>query len=166
MATVSTLTAPILALQAPLLNLAYTLTGDRKDAYDLLRDTTRRAMAAPGAFSTRESLFAVMHTIYDSTYSSRAARRRAEAALRSYTLPAHADTAADEAVVSPEGTISEERATKALSAIGDSRHNRAMAMRAAGYRYRDIAREAGISVLRARLRVIFASISLRAIIAG
>lgn len=165
MATISTLTAPILALQTPLLNLAYSLTGDRNDAYDLLRDTTRRAMSAPGVFSTRESLFAVMHTIFDSVYSGRATRRRSEAAARAYSLPRHATLTTDSEVNVPEGTVTVDRAEEALASIRDERHHRAMTLRATGYRYRDIAREAGISVFRARLRVVLAAISLRAILA-
>lgn len=163
MATDNTSSSPILAFQAPLLNLAYTLTGDRDDAYSLLRDTTRRAMAAPGAFSTRESLFAVMHTIYNSTYSSRAMRRRAQAATRSYILPAYADNSEEADTVTPAGSVSDTVAAKAIAALRDVRHHRAMAMRAAGYRYREIADTEGISILRACLRVILASISLRAI---
>lgn len=158
MATSSSYTTAILALQAPLLNLAYTLTGDRTDAQSLLNDTTQRAMSAPAAFTTRESLFAVMHSIFESSYSSRAAQRRYEVNHRAYALPAHAT--GEE--TTPHGTHAADTIDSAIAAIPDRRHSYALAMRAAGYRYKEIARAEGVSTLRIRLRVFLASISLRA----
>ncbi len=156
----NTHTTAILALQAPLLNLAYTLTGDRTDAKNLLHDTTQRAMSAPAAFTTRESLFAVMHSIFDASYSARAHRRRIEANHRVYALPAIAES--EETV--PAGTHAADALHTAIAAIPDRRHSYALAMRAAGYRYKEIARAEGVSSLRIRLRVFLASISLRALL--
>lgn len=161
MATNSSNIPAVMALQAPLLSLAYSLTGDRTEAYNLLRDTTRRVMATPSDYTSRESLFAAMKSIFNSSYSTRAARHRVEVATRPYKLPVHA-AMADAADEIPEGTVSAAHATGLISSILDRRYSRAMAMRAAGYRYREIAREAGITVLGARIRVAFAAISLRA----
>ncbi|MCM1029574.1 MAG: hypothetical protein NC342_08365 [Pseudoflavonifractor sp.] len=161
----SSYSSAILAQQAPLLNLAYTLTGNRDDAYALLRDTTRRAMSAPAAFTTRDSLFAVMRTIFDSAYSARAAKRRQQVSARAYAIPSHAVAHHDADDTIPQGTHTVSQITGAIASLRDRRHSYALSMRAAGYRYSEIARAEGVSTLRIRLRVALAAISLRALLA-
>lgn len=159
--SITTHTSIVKELQAPLLSFAYTLTGDRTEAHNLLRDTNNVALAESDEYRTREGLFATMKRIYDSFYSSRADSRRMEISSRPYTLPTHA-AMADAADEIPESTVTTEKATAYLNAILDRRSNRVMTMRAAGYRFREIAREEGITVFRARLLVAMASVSLRA----
>ena len=146
----------VMELQAPLLNLAYTLTGNRTDAYSLLRDTTIIAMSESEAYKTREGLFEAMKRIFDTTYSSRATRRRIEVCSRPYRLPQSVATA-DAFDEKPEGAESVDRIP-----INRCRYHKAVTMRAAGYRFREIANHEGISLLNARIRVMLGSISLRA----
>lgn len=159
---ITTRRADIMALQAPLLSLAYILTGNRTEAYNLLRDTTRRAMmATDGLPISRESLFRSMRSIFAASYSGRAVKRQMEAPTRPYNLPAHVSMA-DAADDIPEGTVSAHTAGALLGAIADTRYSSLLAKRAAGYRFREIARETGLSLLTVRIRVALASISLRA----
>lgn|GEM_PF-2527382 len=161
-ATMNPNTQPIvMELQAPLLNLAYTLTGNRTDAYSLLRDTTIIAMSESEAYKTREGLFEAMKRIFDTTYSSRATRRRIEVCSRPYRLPQSVATA-DAFDEKPEGAESVDRIHDYFNAILDGRYHKAVTMRAAGYRFREIANHEGISLLNARIRVMLGSISLRA----
>ncbi len=159
--SITTHNAIVKELQAPLLSFAYTLTGDRNEAQSLLRDTNNVALADSDEYRTREGLFAAMKRIYETFYSSRAERRRMEISSRPYTLPTHAamPDAADEI---PENTVTTEKDTAYFEAVLDRRANRVMSMRAAGYRYKEIAREEGITVFRARILVAMASASLRA----
>lgn len=152
----------ILALQAPLLNLAYTLTGNRNDAYTLLRETTEKAMTAPEAYDSRDALFNAMRSIFGTYYNSRARQRRLSVSSRAYALPPEASVEVDIDAI-PEGTSSPARIADAFKSISDDRHRRALILRSTGYSFSEIARSEGISVLRARLRVALASVSFRAI---
>lgn len=149
----------VLQFQAPLLSLAFTLTGDRTDAHRLLAETTKVAMNDVEKYSTRERLFAAMRRIYAGSYSSRAVSRRGEICSRPYILPAHATT---EAIEMPVGTLSADDVSNVLDTILDERYNRVMTMRATGYRISEIARSEGISLIRAYILVVMAAISLRA----
>lgn len=151
----------VTALQAPLLRLAYTLTGERSEAYNLLRDTTRSVMSRPaGVIPSPESLFEVMREIYRASYSTRADKHRVEVATRRlYAIPA-GEVSTDDTV--PEGTMSASHATTLLTRVADPHHRRALSLRAVGYTYREIARLDGISAIRARFRVLMGGISLRA----
>ncbi|MBD5346666.1 MAG: hypothetical protein HDR92_06000 [Bacteroides sp.] len=154
-------TSPIQNHQAHLISLAYTLTGDRNDARNLLRDTTRIAMNSSAENQTEEGLFRTMQSIYEHIYKSKALSRRVEVSSRAYSLPDNieATEGADEV---PAGTVSIDEVSGYFKAILDKRYNRAITMRAAGYRYSEIARKEGISTFRARVRVALASVSLRA----
>lgn len=159
--SINNASSAVTALQAPLLRLAYTLTGERSEAYNLLRDTTRSVMSRPaGVIPSPESLFEVMREIYRASYSTRADKHRVEVATRRlYAIPA-GEVSTDDTV--PEGTMSASHATTLLTRVADPHHRRALSLRAAGYSYREIARLDGISAIRARLRVLMAGISLRA----
>lgn len=163
MANASSPTATILALQAPLLSLAYSLTGDRSDAYSLLRDTTERAMAIPESFASRDNLFSAMRAIFAQSYSGRAQRRRDAISSRAYALP---DAASIEVTADavPEGAVHVDHVTQSLSNIADYRQSRALTLRATGCRYSEIAQIEGISILRAYVRVVLGSMSFRAIL--
>lgn len=150
----------VLQFQAPLLSLAFTLTGDRTDAHRLLAETTKVAMNDVEKYSTRERLFAAMRRIYAGSYSSRAVSRRGEICSRPYILPAHATVEVTHEM--PVGTLSVDDASHVFDTILDERYNRVMTMRATGYRISEIARSEGISLIRAYILVVMASISLRA----
>ena len=64
--------AKILALQTNLLNFAYTLTSNRDDAYDLLQDTTLKALTSEDKYVDNVNfkgwIFTIMRNLFINNY--------------------------------------------------------------------------------------------------
>ena len=64
--------AKILALQKNLLNFAYTLTSNRDDAYDLLQDTTLKALVSEDKYVDNVNfkgwVFTIMRNLFINNY--------------------------------------------------------------------------------------------------
>ncbi len=129
----------LIEIQNNLLNFAYTLTNNRDDAYDLLQDTTMKALTNYDKYTDDTNfkgwLFTIMRNIFINNY------RRA---TRTATI---IDTSEDcyklnipesESFVSPEGSYNAREINDAIKSF-DDKYSRPFEMHVAGYKYTEIA---------------------------
>lgn len=151
----------LMALQNNMLSFAYMLTNNRDDAYDLLQDTTLRALDCQEEYAESTNfkgwIFAIMRSIFASNY------RHAEDSQVSigcqdtlYTL----NLSQEEGTALPEGSISADMITAAIREFEDD-YRIPFSMHVAGYKHDEIARETGLALSTIKSRIIFASHKLR-----
>lgn len=151
----------LLSIQTNLLNFAFTLTSDRDDAYDLLQDTTLKALDNKEKYVDNTNfkgwVFTIMRNIFINHY-----RRNARVAMvidqseDAYMLNVGQ---ADESQT-PEDTYS---VNEILSVIRDFEpdYRVPFSMYLKGYKYAEIAKYMGVPVGTIKSRIFFARRRLR-----
>lgn len=129
----------LLAVRRNLLNFAYTLTANRDDAYDLLQDTTLKALDNQDKYVSNVNfkgwIFTIMRNLFINKY-----RRQARAAVvvdhsdDLYIINLGQETASE----SPDGAYSAKEITSIIGTIPEELR-RPFSMFVAGYRYAEIA---------------------------
>ena len=142
-----------MSLQANMLNFAYMLTSNRDDAYDLLQDTTLKALDNEDKYAEGTNLkvwvFTIMRNIFINNY-----RRVSRAATVIDTtdnqhlinLPAEA------ARETPDGTFTANEITAAINAFSDE-YRIPFSMHVAGYKYEEIAKEMNLPLGTVKSRI-------------
>ena len=146
----------LMNLQSNLLNFAYMLTSNRDDAYDLLQDTTLKALDNEDKFTDNTNLkgwvFTIMRNIFINNY-----RRAGRAATivdtteNLYLL----NISQESGLETPEGSYSASEITNAINEFADE-YRVPFSMHVAGYKYNEIAEKMNLPVGTVKSRIFFA----------
>ncbi len=143
----------LMSLQSNMLNFAYMLTSNRDDAYDLLQDTTLKALDNEDKYTEGTNLkgwvFTIMRNLFINNY-----RRVSRAATvvdttdNQYLINISAETAQE----SPEGTFTVSEITAAINSFSDE-YRIPFSMHVAGYKYEEIAKEMNLPLGTVKSRI-------------
>ena len=146
----------LMSLQANMLNFAYMLTSNRDDAYDLLQDTTLKALDNQDKFAEGTNfkgwVFTIMRNIFINNY------RRG---VRSATVVDTTDNlyllnlGESAAVESPEESYGAAEITKAINEFSDD-YRIPFSMHVAGYKYNEIAEKMDLPLGTVKSRIFLA----------
>ncbi len=152
----------LLSLQGNLLNFAYLLTSNRDDAYDLLQDTTLKALDNEDKYVENVNfkgwVFTIMRNIFINNY------RRS---VRSQTVVDqtedlyHLNLSQDSGLESPEGSYGAGEITAAIDSFPEE-YRVPFSMHVAGYKYNEIAERMGLPLGTVKSRIFFARKKLQA----
>ncbi|MDE7385724.1 MAG: RNA polymerase sigma factor [Muribaculaceae bacterium] len=146
----------LLSLQSNLLNFAYMLTNNRDDAYDLLQDTTLKALDNEDKYVDNVNfkgwVFTIMRNIFINNY--RKVVRSATIIDQTEDLY-HLNLPQDSGLDTPEGSIAVSDITAAINAFSDD-YRIPFSMHVAGYKYNEIAEKMGLPLGTVKSRIFFA----------
>ena len=134
----------LMNLQSNLLNFAYVLTSNRDDAYDLLQDTTLKALDNEEKYAEGTNfkgwVFTIMRNIFINNY-----RRGVRSATVVDTTDNlyHLNLSQDSGIESPEESYSAAEITAAINEFSDE-YRIPFSMHIAGYKYNEIADHVGL----------------------
>ena len=152
----------LMSLQGNLLNFAYMLTSNRDNAYDLLQDTTLKALDNESKYVDNTNfkgwVFTIMRNIFINNY-----RRN----VRSATIVDqtedlyHLNLSQDSGLETPEGAFGAGEISEAINDFADE-YRIPFSMFVAGYKYNEIADEMGLPLGTIKSRIFFARKKLQA----
>ena len=146
----------LMKLQSNMLNFAYMLTNNRDDAYDLLQDTTLKALDNVEKYAEGTNfkgwVFTIMRNIFINNY--RRAGRSAVVADTTENL-FHLNLSQDSGLETPEGTYTAGEITDAINALGED-YRIPFSMHVAGYKYNEIAEKMNLPLGTIKSRIFFA----------
>lgn len=143
-------------LQSNLLNFAYMLTSNRDDAYDLLQDTTLKALDNEDKYTDNTNfkgwVFTIMRNIFINNY-----RRGARAATVVETTDNlyHLNLSQESGFETSDGSYTATEITAAINDFSDE-YRIPFSMHVAGYKYNEIAEEMGLPLGTVKSRIFFA----------
>ncbi len=135
----------LLSLQGNLLNFAYMLTSNRDDAYDLLQDTTLKAL-------DNGWVFTIMRNIFINNY--RRVVRSATIIDQTEDLY-HLNLPQESGLDTPEGSFAAGEITDAINSFSDD-YRIPFSMHVAGYKYNEIAEQMNLPLGTVKSRIFFA----------
>lgn len=153
MASSKSFQSDLLSLQSNLLNFAYMLTSNRDDAYDLLQDTTLKALDNEDKYvegtNFKGWLFTIMRNIFINNY-----RRGVRSATIVDTTDNlyHLNLSQDSGIESPEDSYGATEITAAINEFSDE-YRIPFSMHVAGYKYEEIADEMHLPVGTVKSRI-------------
>ena len=156
MATTTSFQPNLMNLQSNLLNFAYMLTSNRDDAYDLLQDTTLKALDNQDKYAENTNFKAwvmtIMRNIFINNY-----RRTARAATVVDTTDNlyHLNLSQDSGFESPEESYGASEITMAINEFSDE-YRIPFSMHVAGYKYNEIAEKMNLPLGTVKSRIFFA----------
>lgn len=154
--TSSTFQTNLMNLQANLLNFAFMLTSNRDDAYDLLQDTTLKALDNEDKYAEGTNFkgwaFTIMRNIFINNY-----RRGVRAATIVDTTDNlyHLNLSQDSGIDSPEDSYSVTEITAAINELPDESRE-PFSMHVAGYKYEEIAEKLDLPIGTVKSRIYYA----------
>lgn len=146
----------LMSLQANMLNFAYMLTSNRDDAYDLLQDTTLKALDNEDKFTEGTNfkgwVFTIMRNIFINNYR-RGARQATvvDTTENLYLL----NIAQDSGMDTPEGSYSVSEISDSISDLPEE-FRIPFSMHVAGYKYNEIAEHMQLPLGTVKSRIFFA----------
>ena len=146
----------LMNLQANLLNFAYMLTSNRDDAYDLLQDTTLKALDNEDKYAENTNfkgwVFTIMRNIFINNY-----RRAARAATVVDTTENlyHLNLCQESGIETPEGAYGVNEISAAIDEIADE-YRIPFVMHVQGYKYNEIAEHMNLPLGTVKSRIFFA----------
>ncbi|MDE6161491.1 MAG: RNA polymerase sigma factor [Muribaculaceae bacterium] len=146
----------LMKLQGNLLNFAYMLTSNRDDAYDLLQDTTLKALDNEAKYADNTNfkgwVFTIMRNIFINNY-----RRGARSAVVADTTDNlyHLNLSQDSGLDTPEGSYTAGEITDAINSFSDE-YRIPFSMHVSGYKYNEIAEKMGLPLGTIKSRIFFA----------
>jgi RNA polymerase sigma-70 factor (ECF subfamily) len=151
----STFQTKLLGLQHNLLNFAYILTSNRDDAYDLLQDTTLKALDNEDKYIDNVNfkgwVFTIMHNIFVNNY--RKGVRTASVIEQPEDLY-QLLLIQDSSMNTPEGAIAEKDITAAINSFSDD-YRVPFSLHVAGYKYSEIADKLQLPLGTVKSRIFF-----------
>jgi len=162
MATVTTFKDKLMDIQGNLLNFALMLTSNRDDAYDLLQDTTLKALDNESKYVENTNfkgwVFTIMRNIFINNY--RRSARSATVIDQTEDLY-HLNLSQDSGLASPEASFAATEITAAIDEFPDE-YRIPFSMHVAGYKYNEIAEEMNLPLGTIKSRIFFARKKLQA----
>ncbi|MBO4942448.1 MAG: sigma-70 family RNA polymerase sigma factor [Muribaculaceae bacterium] len=160
----NTFQAKLLSVQRNLLNFAYSLTSNRDDAYDLLQDTTLKALDSEDKYveniNFKGWIFTIMRNLFINKYRKDA---RSVVVIDQSDDLYQLNFSQDSGLSTPEGAIN----AKDIHAVIDSfaeEYRRPFSLYIAGYRYAEIADKMGLPLGTVKSRIHQARIRLQALL--
>lgn len=161
----NTFQTKLLSVQRNLLNFAYALTSNRDDAYDLLQDTTLKALDSEDKYVENVNfkgwIFTIMRNLFINKYRKEA---------RSVVIVDQSDDlyqlnfSQDSGFDSPEGAINAKEIQAAISSFSDD-YRRPFTLFISGYRYAEIAKQMNLPLGTVKSRIHQARIRLQSMLA-
>lgn len=146
----------LMSLQGNLLNFAYMLTSNRDNAYDLLQDTTLKALDNAGKYVDNTNfkgwVFTIMRNIFINNY--RRAGRAATIVDTTENLY-HLNLSQDSGIETPEGSFGVNEISAAINEFADE-YRIPFSMHVAGYKYNEIAEKMNLPLGTVKSRIFFA----------
>ena len=146
----------LLGLQSNLLNFAYLLTSNRDDAYDLLQDTTLKALDNEDKYVENVNfkgwVFTIMRNIFINNY--RKVVRSATIIDQTEDLY-HLNLPQESGLDTPEGSVAVNEITAAINEFSDD-YRIPFSMHVAGYKYNEIAEKMNLPLGTVKSRIFFA----------
>ena len=146
----------LMNLQSNLLNFAYMLTSNRDDAYDLLQDTTLKALDNEEKYAEGTNfkgwVFTIMRNIFINNYRRNV--RNATVVDQTEDL-FHLNLSQDSGFESPEGSVGASEITAAIDSFDDS-YRIPFTMHVQGYKYNEIAEQMNLPLGTVKSRIFFA----------
>ena len=146
----------LMSLQSNLLNFAYMLTSNRDDAYDLLQDTTLKALDNEDKYADNTNfkgwVFTIMRNIFINNY--RCAGRAATVVDTTENLY-HLNLSQDSGLETPEGSFGAGEITDAINEFSEE-YRIPFSMHVAGYKYNEIAEQMNLPLGTVKSRIFFA----------
>ena len=146
----------LIDLQKNLLNFAYILTSNRDDAYDLLQDTTLKALDNEDKYVDNVNfkgwVFTIMRNIFINNY--RKVVRSATVIDQTEDLY-HLNLPQDSGFETPEGSFAAKEITAAINEFSDD-YRIPFSMHVAGYKYNEIAEKMNLPLGTVKSRIFFA----------
>ncbi len=146
----------LLGLQSNLLNFAYMLTSNKDDAYDLLQDTTLKALDNEDKYVENVNfkgwVFTIMRNIFINNY--RRVVRSATVIDQTEDLY-HLSMPQESGFNTPDGTIAVKDITAAIDSFSDE-YRIPFSMHIAGYKYNEIAEKMNLPLGTVKSRIFFA----------
>ena len=146
----------LLSFQSNLLNFAYLLTSNRDDAYDLLQDTTLKALDNEDKYVDNVNfkgwVFTIMRNIFINNY--RKVVRSATVIDQTEDLY-HLNLPQESGLETPEGSIAATEITAAINSFSDE-YRVPFSMHVAGYKYNEIADKMNLPLGTVKSRIFFA----------
>ncbi len=146
----------LMGLQSNLLNFAYILTSNRDDAYDLLQDTTLKALDNEEKYIENTNfkgwVFTIMRNIFINNY--RRVTRSATIIDQTEDLY-HLNLPQESGFDTPDGSIAVKEISAAINSFSDE-YRIPFSMHIAGYKYNEIAEKMGLPLGTVKSRIFFA----------
>ena len=146
----------LMSLQSNMLNFAFMLTSNRDNAYDLLQDTTLKALDNESKYVDNTNfkgwVFTIMRNIFINNY--RRVSRNATVVDQTEDLY-HLNLSQDSGLDSPEGSYTASEITAAINSFSDD-YRIPFSMHVAGYKYNEIAEKMGLPLGTVKSRIFFA----------
>ena len=146
----------LMNLQSNMLNFAMMLTSNRDDAYDLLQDTTLKALDNQDKYAENTNfkgwVFTIMRNIFINNYrrASRAATV-VDTTENLYLL----NLSQDSGIESPEGSFGAGEISSAINSFPEE-YRVPFSMHVAGYKYGEIAEKMNLPLGTVKSRIFFA----------
>ena len=146
----------LMSLQSNMLNFAFMLTSNRDDAYDLMQDTTLKALDNQDKYADNTNfkgwVFTIMRNLFINNYrrASRAATV-VDTTENLYLL----NVSQDSGLVAPEGSFTAQEITDAINSFSDD-YRIPFSMHVAGYKYNEIAEKMDLPLGTVKSRIFFA----------
>lgn len=151
-----TFQSKLISIQRNLLNYAYTLTANRDDAYDLLQDTTLKALDNQDKYAEGTNfkgwVFTIMRNLFINNY--RRGVRTATVVDTTDNLY-HLNLSQDFGIESPEDSYGAGEITAAINEFADE-YRIPFSMHVAGYKYQEIAEKMNLPLGTVKSRIFFA----------
>lgn len=145
-----------MSMQSNLLNFAYILTSNRDDAYDLLQDTTLKALDNEDKYVENVNfkgwVFTIMRNIFINNY--RKVVRESTIIDQTEDLY-HLNLPQDSGFETPEGAFAAKEINEVINSFADE-YRIPFSMHVLGYKYNEIAEEMGLPLGTVKSRIFFA----------
>lgn len=154
--------AKLMSLQSNLLNFAYMLTSNRDNAYDLLQDTTLKALDNESKYVDNTNfkgwVFTIMRNIFINNYRRTV---RSQTVVDQTEDLYHLNLSQDSGLETPEGAYGASEITAAIDAFPEE-YRVPFSMHVAGYKYNEIAEKMNLPLGTVKSRIFFARKKLQA----
>lgn len=152
----------LVELQGNLLNFAYILTSNRDDAYDLLQDTTLKALDNESKYIDNTNfkgwVFTIMRNIFINKYRRMV---RSETIIDKTEDLYHLNLAQDSGFDTPDGSYAVGEINAAINSFSDE-YRIPFSMHVAGFKYSEIAERMNLPLGTVKSRIYFARQRLQA----